>query len=74
MKYIYSNPQIIVCSMLFLVLLSSCGSVEDSLSGGGCQVVANPQAESFFKVTNNLSSGFTMAFIRFCLWRRYETW
>jgi len=41
--------------LLGALLLSSCGG--DKASGGGCDVVANPQQESFFQVTNELSSG-----------------
>ena len=38
-------------------LLSSCGSDDITGGGGGCDLVGNAQEESFFQVTNNLSSG-----------------
>ena len=56
MKYSFLNSKIVAFSTLLGLLLVSCSSAVENL-GGGCQVVAYPQAESFLKVTNNLSSG-----------------
>ena len=42
-----------------VVLLQSMGCSSSDTSGGGCDIVANPDGPAFFKVQNNLSTGLT---------------
>ena len=46
-----------IVPILCALLLTSCGSDDITSGSGGCDLVANPQEESFFQVTNGLSSG-----------------
>lgn len=48
---------------LMMLFLSSCSS-DDSGGVGVCDMVANPDGPSFFKVENNLSSGLTWFFLQ----------
>lgn len=57
-----TNKSFQFCSFLkYLILLlpmclSACSS-SDSSTGGGCDVVANPDGPAFFRVENQLNSG-----------------